>query len=53
MRKERGIRQEAWSEEMGSAKILRELGRRVLSGVLVCSFITCMLNAINAFQKHF
>lgn len=46
MRKERGISQEAWSEEMGSAKILRELGRCVLSGVLVCSFITCMLNAI-------
>lgn len=51
MRKERGISREAWSEEMGSAKILRELGRCVLSGVLVCSFITCMLNAINAFQN--
>lgn len=51
MRKERGISQEAWSEEMGSAKIPRELGRCVLSGVSVCSFITCMLNAINAFQN--
>lgn len=36
---------------MGSAKILRELGKRVLSGVLVRSFITCKLNAINAFQN--
>lgn len=41
MRKERRFSQEAWSEEKGSANILRELGRRVLSRLLACGFITC------------
>ena len=51
MRKERGISQEAWSEEKGTAKILRELGRHVPSRLLVCGFITWMFNVINAFQN--
>lgn len=51
MRKERRIIREVRSEEKGSARILRELGRRVSSRLLVCGFITCMFNAINAFQN--